>query len=456
MAKVPTTQQGIEVQFRPGVDPFGQNGWRGVNTDADPGSLEPNELQWGENIRLAGKGIINRSGLTNVLDLSSFLPGGGTIASGGGVGGVKEAPCDNPRVRLWFAALGCYGAGVGTGGTTLHLDPTERPPVQTYNNYRRIADSQPALGAYGDWLYVGDKASLRRVNQITSYPNVAVSLITPLNAPSDAILKNFNTPSIVYTISCLQEFDGKLFIGLTDEATPTSSKIVVWDGSGFTDDITGINPPLAFGLWMDKLVCGFDAAAGHIRYRDIGSSPGTWHTVSSGGFGMAGVGGVSSNSMQAKGSILYIAGGGQDIWKLYYVGAVATLSVARNVASAKATDGVTCLTLHNNLLYYGWNRDVGGEWYAMIGRHDSESTGANEWRDSYKELTLNDPSTYPFKRITALKSHRRQLYCGGQVYGIVATKIADVQGDPIEVVTAAGVGSGFNVMGFLRFPPVLS
>src|SRR5262245_12566838 len=112
MAKIPVTRQGKEFQLRPGSPLFADQGWRGVNTELDPGSLSPNELQRAENIRLRGKIIVSRRGQTQRASLGV----GGTQV----VSWIKEEPSDNPRQRLWMSAVGCFGGGIGTGGSVSH------------------------------------------------------------------------------------------------------------------------------------------------------------------------------------------------------------------------------------------------------------------------------------------------------------------------------------------------
>lgn len=429
MTKVPTGPGVFEFQLRPGVDPLGGSGWRGVNTEADPGSIAPNELQWGENIRLTGKGIRSRSGLTKVLDL-------GTAA--GSIYHFGPLPVDNPRTRLWLTALAVYNsdtAAIRTGSSVYHLDPTEDPVFQTHSRFFSAAGSIALLAKYGEKLYVGERDTLKELVDITAPPGLNLVDVSP--TPAAIPIAQFTG----YTIRAVKEFDGKLFISLENNTTITSSKVVVWDGLGVTEDLTGVRPVQAFGIWRDKLVAGFDATAANIRVRDSGAAPGTWVTYALAGFSCA----LTGNAMAEYGPYIYIASGVDLLFRFNG----SSLTLVRTIATCgtAALTGCNALTLHNGLLYYGWNED--GTEAAKLGRHDYDSTAANEYVDTYKDLNADQPN---FKRLTALASYRGQVWAGGQQMWVVATAINDVKGT-VEVVNSTGTPTeDFRVVGFTRFP----
>lgn len=426
MAKIPVNQQANEYHLRPGSQLFPQGqGWAGVNTEDDPGSLMPWELQRGENVRLRGKIIINRAGLVQKVAPGSL--------DGKAINLIAGSPSDNPRVRLWLSTVGCFGTGIGTGATIMHLDPTESPALQTYGSFYATADRQIPIGSYSGKLFVGDKTMLREAVQTSA--QFGFSVMTP-SVPQAPIAKWTG-----FTINCLKEFDGKLFIGLSNDSAPASSKIAVWDGLSFQDDITGIRPPLAFGLFQNKLVAGFDATAANIRVRDPGTAPGTWNTFALAGFLCA----TQQNCMAEHQQYLYIASGNNLIHR--FDGAAITL--IRTIGGC-AVDGKGCtaLALHNGLMYYGWNTPSAA-YLSRIGRHDPDSTGANEWTDTYKDVTANQAS---FIELSSMASYRRQIVVGGRQVWVVATAVNDVQGT-IEVLNNTGApGAGFQVVHLLRYP----
>jgi hypothetical protein len=438
--KFPKDENSGEFQFRPGSQIFGDGAWLGVNTQDDPGSLKPNELQRGENIRLAGKNIKGRTGntpLTTLPNLGSVGP-----VKAGQVMWLKEAPADNPHIRLWFSTLGCLGAGIGTGGTIFSIDQSQSPQVQIYARFFASTDRTVYLASYSDAIFAGDKTALRGLVLLSAPTGVDMNTFAP-SPPS--------TPYAVftgYTISCMKEFDGKLFVGLSNDATPAASKIIVWNGLSWQDDLTGIRPPLCMGTWQSKLVVGFDATAGHIRTRVPGAAPGTWTTVALGGFKCAPFG----NAIMEVGPKTYIASGDRQLYQ--YDGT--TLSLATTVASADNVGGrgVCALCKHQNLLYYGWNEV--SPWKSWIGRHDPDNTfsAATEWVDAYKDIS-NDAALVAFdggtfRRLTAMESYRQNIFVGGSRYWIAATADNDVKGN-MRVVYPGSSSAGFEVQQLLRF-----
>jgi len=432
LAKIPTDEQAPEFQLRPGTPPFAGNRWRGVNTESDPGSLEPNELIVGENIRLGrGKTIRTRSGMSLKLDLGTAA---GTVEYFGAL------PVDNPRIRLWFTTLGVYGPPgtvLKTGSAVYHLDPTESPIVQQHSKFYSDTDSQPFLGKYGSKLYVGEKSVLKELVDITAPPGLSIGEVIP----TAAAIPVASFPG--FLIRGLQEFDGKLFISLEDTVTIGASKIAAFDGLTVTDDITAIRPAQAFGIWRNKLVAGFDATAANIRVRDSGAAPGSWTTFALAGFLCAQLG----NAMVEERQYLYIASGTDKLFRFDGI----ALTLAQTIVGC-AVDGLglTALTLHNGLLYYGWNTPSTA-YAARIGRHDPDSTfsAATEWIDTYKDVTTDQPN---FVRLSALASYRGQIYAGGRKSWVVATAINDVKGTLESINDTGFPDENFRVLHFQRFP----
>lgn len=347
---------------------------------------------------------------------------------------MHPAPVDNPRYRLWLTAHGCFGTS-GSGSSIYHVDPAQIPVVQPFGQLFTLTDFQAPLGRFGGRLFVGDRSVLREVTLVTPPPNV--SSIALQFSPSSIPTVQFDG----YLIRSLLEFDSKFFIGLESIADPATSKIAVWNGLSIQDDLTGIRPPLALGIWRNKLVAGFDATAAHIRYRDMGDSPGSWTTVALAGFLCSGNG----NAMAEYKQYLYIASGNALIHR--FDGAA--LSLVRTVAGAAVDgSGVTALTLHNGLLYYGWNTP-GATYASRIGRHDAESTGANEWVDTYKDVTADVAN---FKQLSSIASYRQQIVVGGQQLFVAATAVNDVKGTMVVLNNTGAPASGSQVEQLLKFP----
>lgn len=425
MAKITTKDDTRDIEWRQGVDPFGNAGWRGMNTEKDPGSLQPNELQLGRDVRLLGGNVVTRTGLALLFDLTQ-LEG---VGSGDHVHWMDEFPNDNPHTRLWFAALGCFGAGAGTGAQIMRVDTLEDPTFQIYANFLSETSFSSRLSPYGDRMMIGNGDLLQEIFQITPPPGVSIATIMP-TAPQ-ILIKQFTG----YLIRCMAEFDNKLFIGLENVAVPATSKIVVWDGLIFEDDITGIAPPLAFGRWRDTLVVGFSAATAAIKYRTVGDAPGSWTAVALAGFGCS----FAQNCMVEDHENLYIVDGVSKIFK--FNGTVLTLE--RTIG---ACSSLHALCMQDDILHYGWNKTV--NFHAMIGRRDRDSSSL-EYVDGYKNLTTDIAA---FKNMTAMESYRGQIVCGAYGAVIIATKSNDVQGTAITISAPGASGSAFPILQILRVP----
>ena len=384
-----------------------------MNTEDDAGSQRLNQLTLGLNIRFRGKIIETRQGQTLKMALG---------APARWLGSLPVVP----RTRLWASHSGCIGVGIGTGCQINHIDPSETPSYQVFSSYIAETNRNNSLATYGTKLYTMDKSVLRELLQITPNAGQLISAILP--SPVNIPIKEFTG----FTGNCMLEFDGKLFIGLSNDAAPnTTSKIVSWDGTQFIDELTGIRAPQAFGLWRNTIVAGFDATGGNIQWRASGTAPGTWTNVALGGFVCSSAG----NAMQEEGKYLWIASGVDKLFR--WDGT--SLTLQRTIAGC-ATDGNGCtvVTLHNGILYYGWNTPSAA-YASRIGRHDVDSAGGGlEWVDTYQDITGQQANFY---YVRALKSYRGQIYAGGVRDWIVATPANDAKGT-LVVINNGGGGSG--------------
>ncbi len=430
------TAQAPTIQRRPGTDPFGDAGWRGINTESDPGSLAPNELQWAEDFRIRGKNLVSRSGVVQRVNLNSFSSKA-SVGAVVGLPGPDKGQADL-RNRLWVSSLGCLNASA-TGYSVSAVDTANDPLIMQYIEALAASNRYSPIGRYGDRLFVGDTHLLREIQLITPPHGVSLSLLTGAAARPLIEVRAFDG----YAIRCMAEIGGELAIGLENNTAAANSKIMFYNGTSFKDDLTGIRPPLAMGYWRDKLVVGFDATAGHIRVRDAGSAhPGTWATYALGGFQCS----VNQNSIVECRDKTYIASGATQLYSFDGT----TLAAANTIATADTLgDGVSALCLYQGLLHYGWNI-TGGTLGSRIGRHDPDAT-ANEWVDTYLNITAQQSS---FKRLGSLATYRRKIYAGGAggtAVWLVATKADDVQGT-MTVVSTVSSSVGFRTRQLLVFP----
>lgn len=354
--------------------------WRGMWLGADPGSVPPNRLRHGENIRFRDGAIHSRGGLAkvnsttlhsstaNVIDLQDFQ--------------VRTR-------KLYTLFTGCPGLSTTVGFSAGWYDADQSPAWQR-GVYYNSATGNMVAGVYDGQLYLGVDDKLRVLKLINAPYGNSESLAFA-GVEQGEHLGEFTG----FTITALQEFDGMLFIGL--DAGAGASKIVTWDGLTFRDDVTAIDPPSAFCKWRDKLVGGHSTSG--IRIRDVGASPGTWATVA---------GAVAAVHMTSYKDVVYITEGGTEIWS--YDGT--TLGVARTVAGAE----IRGITTYNDgsaiYLFYGY-QSSGSE--AVIGRFDGTT---------YVDAHYNITTTYSVARLPrTLLSYRGGLVAvtntaasGGRLY----------------------------------------
>lgn len=298
-------------------------------------------------------------------------------------------------LRLWIVTVGCLGGGGSLGATVFSYDPEQSPEIQNVGYWFSNADKGMALGTYGGDLYVGDKANLRRFSLVAiPYGQQSSTIVA---SPPDALVRSFTG----FSISFLCEFDGRLYVGL--DAGAGASKIVSYDGLSFKDDITGIDAPVSAALWRDFMVVGFAAASGHIRYRAVGASPGTWTTVAAGGVATC----PGNNSMLSYHDKLYLVDGVQTIWS--YDGSA--LTAVRVIATAGVptgtVEGVCALAVlggqQAGQMFYAYN--LAANTGALVGKFD-DSGSAIQWTDAHKDLTAQFSN---LKYVRNLVSYRSVL-----------------------------------------------
>lgn len=372
MPKVPGP---FPFDFRTGVEGLV---WKGPRTEGDPASIPANQLRMLINGRLRGGEVYARG------DLSPFntTPFGSANAC---ITHLSDYQVTTP-VRLWIVGDGCPGVDSSIGFYVAHLDPEQNPEFQRAVYYSALTQSI-VMGKYGDDVYLGTDAALRKL-QLIAQP-YGTENITISGSSQDVPIETFTG----FRITFLQEFDGKLFIGLDGGAG--ASKIMTWDGVSLRQDVAAINPPTCAALYHapnggDALFVGFGPATNLLKYRVTGSSPGTWANVA------PGAGTLGANEMLAVGDKLFIAStnaGAGAIWR--YDG----VTLASHHVPAGAT---ACRTLTRNasVLYFGYDTATA----AIIGSYDLTT-----YTDVVNSLTAS------FALVSTLKSlryYRGFLYAG--------------------------------------------
>lgn len=399
--KKPPLDPGLErFENRTGVSGF--PGWRGVNSELDIEGMPDNQLfrlvngrwQQGNLIPVAPKELFTTLDITQKIKRMY----GYTLTS---------------PIKLWTSNLGCPGPVGVTGSQVNNYDSEQSPNYQQYGLYKHTTDGTAVIGTYSGSIYIGFNSVLRRSHPLATPIGQTQS---GLATSTDIVVKIFSG----WAISTLLELDGKLFIGLTHLSNPTTlSKIVVLDGVTFTDDVTGINAPIASALWREHIVFSF---SDQLRIRNVGDAPGTYSAVS-GGSVPVGLTGVRGNTMVSWRDILYGVEGTDKIWSLNDAGT--TVTNVRTVATAAASGGIpgtTSVGVFLDELVYLWNN---GGTIAYIGKFNNSGDATTEWQDTYKSLT-GDLAT--MLQATILKIYRDNILVGAGRDSVVHSPGRDIAG----------------------------
>lgn len=363
-------------EFKAGVEGFT---WKGMRTEGDPSSNAPNQPRMLVNLLPRGGGYVPRAG-SAAFNSTAFQSSVACIRL------IADYQLKTNK-KLWMLGDGCPGVSSSAGFFIASLDQEQKPEFQRITYYSTLVSSV-AIASFDKILHIGADAGLRKL-QLIAQP-YGTENITAAGSGEDTPIYTFSG----FVIRCLMTFDGLLFIGLDGGAG--ASKIATWDGLAIRDDLTGINPPLAFGAYRiqnggDAIVVGFASGTNHIRIRGTGTSPGTWTTVTPSA-GTVAVG--QTNSMVSYKDVLYLADGSTNVWS--YNGT--TLAVARVPALATA---VRTVEVFNGLLYFGYETLTS----ARIGKYDGTT-----WTDVEKNLTtqFTTPSS-----IRSLRGYRNCLLASG-------------------------------------------
>lgn len=405
-------EQFTEFQLVQGAPGWSQ-GWRGISLDADPASLQPNQLRRALNVVFDQGNLKGRQGSTLAASLSGVPYYMGNFQM-------------NPHNRLWLAERGCFGVGAGTGASVLVYDPEISSSLLTVSRYTGSIDNTPFFGSLGDKLFLGYNSLLREIPivEVKIGDNPYALGASQANLP----LRDFSG----YTIVGMLEYPeiSTLFIGLMDNATPTNGLIVSYNGLSFVTEYTGLRP-YSFGRWRNQIIAGF---AGGIRWRDNTSA--TWTAVASGGFTCW----PSQNAIAEYRDKTYIAGGAGNLYS-YDGSAIAT---ARTIATAHATEGIVGVAVHDGLLYYLWNVTITAG--MKLGKFDLDST-ALPYIDTYKDLVAQNAH---FTHGSGLLSWASVLYATRTQESLAASPANDVKGTWV-FINDGGVGSNFAVVSAFPF-----
>lgn len=337
-----------QATFRTGVGGF--PGWSGMDLEGDPGGSPPNKPAHLENVTFRG-GSLQRRAQAH----PKFSPAtSGTYIHADDAKVVLQ-DFQSRSKKLMLCTDGCPGIDPTVGQSVNYYDHEQSPKFSS-GNYYNTANGL-VIGKFGGGLYVGVDDALRRY--VTILPPYGQQGVSIAGTYQDIPLYTFTG----FVVSCLMEFDGKLFVGL--DAGAGASAVWTWDSLAAREDLTACDTPTVMCRFRDKLVMGFDTSK--LRYRVAGDSPGTWTVVNE-----------SASTLQAVQMVeykdnLYISEGGSDIWK--YDGT--TLSIV-HALPVGATENFA-LGVFGGYLFFGWTSSLG---VVTLGRFDGTT-----WTDSHKSFT---------------------------------------------------------------------
>lgn len=339
--------------------------WGGMRTEGSPSQNPSKRPRLLINCDIVGGEIQERPGLTKLF--ASPLHSASACVR-------NIIPFNMPKpFKLWLVTAGCPGLDAALGFSINAIDTEQSPEFQRVTYYNGTS-AQVVLARYNEGMYVGSDAILRRLQMIRQPWGVESLAVS--GSSQDTPLNTFTG----FTIRCMIEFDGKLFIGLDNGAG--ASKVVTYDGISFRDDVTGIDAPTCFALYRiqnggDALVMG-TSTTNTLYIRSTGDSPATWTSL----------GTVAAKEMLAYRDVLYIATETADIYSWNGT----TLAVARTPASATTT---RCFALFNGYLYFGYETATA----AIVGKLDSSGS----WTDVEKNLTTQFANTAQIRSLTSYR-----------------------------------------------------
>jgi hypothetical protein len=364
--------------------------WGGMLTECDPGANPIDRPRLSINMRVRGGAAENRAGLSEfhafthrIAHLSDFHPA--------------------TPLRLYILGDGLPGVSATTGCYVGHVDTEQDPEFQRATAF---TGTSVVMGRFVGDLFVGVDAQLHQFQPLRAAYGTE-GLLAAQSTPVG--------PAQAGTITFLQEFDGKLFLGLS------SGAIVSYDGVTFTTELSGIGAPTCAAVYHapsggDALVVGFGTATNHIRYRVTGDAPGTWATV------VPGAGNLDALDMAVMQDVLYIASADGDLWT--YDGA--TLASAHTPTAATTMVG---LAVRAGVLYFLWKNVT----TAIVGK----LTGG-VYTDVVKSIGTLTP--------VALRLYREALWAAMSTGSVWTGTVGAPTGTWYELAPDAPVGTVFSLV----------
>lgn len=373
----PLIPGGRYVEHRAGLGGFV---WEGMATKIDPGGSPPTRPRFLENTRVQGGSIISRPDFAGpgavIPGITQYNTNVQAIPEEDGVGQLS------PKNRLNFEILGAtswepawasefnsvggtrlwWGStppliyspppddiwSIGETGAQFGFIDTDCDPV-----FNRVAtyDSDdswpPCIEKFNTEIFVGDFGCLRKIHLIQ--PPAGLAPIEVLSQPADVIVLSY--PG--FRTTAMIEFNGMLWLLLTDPSGATDAEIWSYDGLTAQQEtvftVSGTTGG-AMAVYKNELVVTLNGEGLiHIRAAD-----GTWSTETIVGFDSS----PYLNSMVQYRDKLMIMDGVDKIYS--YNGAVLALEhtiapvVDPRTGNVPVPAYAYCCCVLNDIFYYGW------------------------------------------------------------------------------------------------------
>ena len=356
----------------------------GMAPDNEPQDLPENRPRLAINVRYDG-GISARPGFTQVCDLNSLVTGMHDHQNG--------AP------RGLYISLYNFVDDISQGNQIVLYNKEQTPTSKVLTAYAN--GTRPPIGIYGSRILFGPASYLREIRSID------VNTQPPI----------WQVPVPTYgKISAIIEHEGEALVALwlSDLDPGGDCAVFSYDGTTFTNSLTGLSIVRGFARYRDKAIAIFDGTPNEIRVRD---SSGAWTTVT------PGAGTVAVPYPNVCASYLdkcYIPTGGEDIFTLDETNTLTRLTPA--TTGVVAGSSVLGMAVLDRNLYYLWMDN--GISAARLGRYDGSA-----WNAYYQDF-FNDGDA-PVD-LVALKQYLGGLVVVGSpavdVFGVYSSPGLDISG----------------------------
>jgi hypothetical protein len=347
-------------------------------TKIDPGGSSPDRPRFLENVRVQGGSIISRP---DFIGPGAFIPAITQYNLQ-----ITDDPEINPKnrvrlqiaagnipqwdpqfaaefnsvggTRLWWGStpgmawqpppdgLG-WVASPTTGAVFGYVDTDSHPVFNTVGRYDSDDNWPPVIEKFNTEIYIGDFGCLRKIFQVQ--PPAGQAPVNVLNTPADVIVLAF--PG--FRATAMIEFQGKLWLVLTDPSGATNGQIWSYDGFvaniEYTMAVSGTTGA-AIAVYKNELIVTVAGFGSIIRRNAAGAF--STHTV--GGFDSS----PYLNSMAQYRDKLMIMDG---VDKIYSWNGTA-LALEHTIAPVLNPDSglvpvvayAYCCAVLNDIFYYGW------------------------------------------------------------------------------------------------------